>query len=59
MQPMFVRPHIGNPTFDRIMSPYWTLDEGKFITAKIVDRQDYERQLRKEFETNKENTVKV
>jgi hypothetical protein len=49
IQPIFARSHINDPEFDRIMSAYWIVDSDKFISTKIAQKVDYDRELRKAF----------
>jgi hypothetical protein len=63
IQPKFAISHLTDEVFDQTFSLYWGAEAAKFIATKIDQRKEYDRQLRKAFETrvgrtsNEENRV--
>ncbi|KAG4433685.1 hypothetical protein IFR05_010824 [Cadophora sp. M221] len=52
IQPMFtVLDDTGMADIERTLAPYWSIDEHKIIAAKLKDKEVYDEQLRRAFES--------
>lgn len=52
IQPKFARSHLSDEAFDRIFSPYWEPEAEEFVSSKLEEKDDYDKQLRRVFEMN-------
>jgi len=50
IQPIFASSHNVDPDFPRIVSEYWAVDVKEIISAKLHDKDMYEKMLRHTFE---------
>ncbi|KAJ5900366.1 uncharacterized protein N7473_004436 [Penicillium subrubescens] len=50
IQRIFCEEHCTQRIFDRTVSPYWSVDAGNFIRAKVEEDADYKDRLRTRFD---------
>lgn len=50
IQPRFAEEHLDDPAFFRIIMAYWEVGAMNFVQTKMVDRDRYEKRLRKAFQ---------
>ncbi|KAJ8059608.1 hypothetical protein OCU04_011263 [Sclerotinia nivalis] len=56
IQPIFAPSHNIDPDFSRIVSEYWAVGVNDIISAKLQDKDVYERMLRQKFENVSSNS---
>jgi hypothetical protein len=56
IQPIFALSHNADSDFPRIVSEYWTVGVNDVISAKLQDKEAYERVLRQNFEDTSGNS---
>ena len=58
IQPKFARSHISDEAFDRIYTAYWEPEADKFVSTKLEERIEYNRQLQRAFEMDVDKSIK-